>query len=411
MVRKRPLIAMVAYTFYASDPRVRRHVSALVADGYDVDVLALRNPKAAEEKGDEHVEFFLLRTRHYADQQPKFKIVWEYVLFALACSYVLFRNHLFRGGYSLIHINNMPNFLVFSALSLRLLRVPVVLDVHDTMPEIYRDRFKVGPEHWVIRLMLLEERISMRFASFVITTEHTKWERLIENGLKRDKSIVTLNLPDSSIFPSQAQPGSPADSKNGFKLVYHGTLTQRLGMDIAIRAMDQLKDRIPNICLDIIGDGEQRQELLELTQHLDLGDYVHFSPGFIPTNELPQALAGADLAVVPSRNRIGTSLMLPTKLLEYVRLGIPCVTVATPTTSHYFDEDQVRFVPSEDVSALAEQILYLYNHPEERLTMANAARRFYDQYSFETERDRYLNLIRDITRKKASKSEQRNKGD
>ena len=58
----------------------------------------------------------------------------------------------------------------------------------------------------------------------------------------------------------------------------------------------------------------------------------------------------------------------------------------------------VRFAPAEDPQALAEAINHLYEHPEERLATARAARQFFDHYSFESERERYLNAVDALTR-------------
>jgi len=393
----RPRIAMLAYTLYASDARVRRHVAALVEEGYEVDLMILSGESGRPEPTQEHVRFFFPRKRRF-ERQSALSQIREYVLFAMACSRILLSNHL-RRRYCLVHVNNMPNFLVFSAALLRMMGIPVILDVHDTMPEIYQDRFAVPGGHPLVRALFLEERVSMRVADFVITTEHTKWERLVENGLSERKSAVTLNLPDPSVFQEVAT-REPSEERSGvFRLVYHGTLTRRLGMDVAVRAVDLARKRIPAIRLDIIGDGEQRAELVDLVAELGLGDCVKFSDGFIPTDELPGVLAGADLAVIPSRDSVGTSLMLPTKLLEYVRLGIPAVTVATPTIVRYFTDEQVRFFPSEDALALSEHIVRLYEHPEERLQMSRRAREFYVEHNFETERRRYLDIVEKLARK------------
>ncbi|MFO7775371.1 MAG: hypothetical protein R6W89_06195, partial [Candidatus Hydrogenedentota bacterium] len=115
-------IAMVAYTFYDSDPRVRRHVAALVNAGYAVDLYCLV-PRNGDTEGDnEQVRIFHLQERTY-DRSGKLAIILDYVKFAFRCAGRLLKNH-FRGArYALIHINNMPNFLLVSALPLRLMGV------------------------------------------------------------------------------------------------------------------------------------------------------------------------------------------------------------------------------------------------------------------------------------------------
>ena len=397
-----PRIAMVAYTFFEFDARVKRHVSALTEAGFAVDILSLRHPKAAQETDSDGIRHFRLRERRY-NRQNKGQFLLDYTLFMFSCLWCLLRNHFSGNPYSLIHINNMPNYLIFAALPLRLFGTPVILDIHDTMPEIYQGKFGVGPRHFLVRLLLLEEWLCMKLASFVITTEHTKWERLQKNGLRADRSVVTLNLPDPALFSMMPLPEIPPDQETGtFRMVYHGAIAYRLGLDLAIRAVAILRDRIPGIRLEIIGDGEQREELIELTREIGLEDVVSISECAVPTEEIPALVAGAALAVVPSRNTVSTSLMLPTKVLEYIRLGIPCVTVATPTITRYFQEPAVSFAPSEDPQGLAEVILRLYERPDLRLESIRAARRFFETHSFESERAAYIGVVRRLVGERKS---------
>ncbi len=384
---------MAAYTFYGTDERVKRHVAHLVSAGYDVDVISLVDPTAASKHVEQdHVRFYYPSARQY-ERQGKLQILIAYAIFALASGWILLRNHFAVGRYAFVHINNMPNFLVFGALPLRLLGVPVVLDLHDNMPEIYQHKFGVDASHWAIRALYLEERWSMKFADFCFAATHTQCARLHENGLRESKSAVLLNLPSFERFPEWPLPDAPPPLEGPFRVVYHGTLTSRLGVDLAVRAMAMLRGRVPDLRFEITGNGEQRAELVRLAEELQVRDIVTFSEGFVPTERLAELLKGAHAGVIPSRDTIATKVMLPVKLLEYVQMGIPCVTVATPTMRHYFEEGMVRFVPPESPEAIADQIEYFYTHPAERLATARAARRFFATHNLESERARYIEAV------------------
>ncbi len=386
---------MVGYTFFASDERLKRHTRALRAMGYEVDVVSLLNPRTEPERDGDGVRFSLPRARHYA-RQGKLRVIIEYLLFALAVAGVLFREGVWRGRYDVVHVNNMPNFLVFSALPLRWLRgTPVLLDVHDTMPEIYMERFQAGPGHPIIRLLRWEERLSLMAASYVITTEATKLERLRENGLGQRPAEVTLNLADTSVFPCPDLDGAPRPN-DPLRLVYHGTLTRRLGVDIALDALAHVRDALPPFRFEVYGDGEQRDALLEQRAALGLEEVVSFSDGFVPMEALVARLLGADLALLPSRQNVATALMLPVKLLEYARLGIPVVAVRTRTIAHYFAEDMITAVPPEDPAALGRAIVHLAGDATARREQARRARRFFDTHTFEAERARYQAVVRGL---------------
>ncbi len=388
----RPRVALVGYTFYPSDGRLHMYVDYLVSAGYDVDVVVLENPKAAPPKDEEHVRFFLPRKRYF-ERQGKVQYLTDYVMFTFAVCALLLKRHFGESRYAGVHVNNMPNFLLFGALPLRLLGVRILLDLHDTMPEIYKVRGGLDSSHWLIRCLFIEEWACMKLADYVITSEHTKLDRLHTNGLRPAKSSVILNLANPALFPEFPLASEASAPNHPFRIVYHGTLTWRLGVDTVIRAIALAREKVPGIRYEITGDGEQRAELVALVKELNLESTVIFSEGFIPVEALAERLRGADLGVLASRLNPATDLMLPVKLLEYIRLGIPCIAAPTKTIRRYFTEDAVRFAAPDDPQALADVIVELASNPAARLGMARAARKFYDRYNFETQRKTYLDIV------------------
>ncbi len=315
----------------------------------------------------------------------------SYLLFFLLALLSLSISHV-RRPYDLVHANNMPDFMAFTGLVPRLGGKALILDIHDTMPEIYQGKFAVDAQHPLIRLLKLQERWSGGFATRVLTSEHTKREALIEHGIAADKIDVLLNLPDPAIFhPAEPVLSEPGSSE--FRLVFHGTLAARLGVDIALRAIAELRDEIPGLRFDIIGDGDHRPELIALTAELGLGGIVHFSDGFVPVEDLPALLAGADLALIPTRAEISTRYMLPTKLVEYATLGIPAIVAPTHTIRYYFDESQVAFFEPGDSTSLAAGIKELHANPERRYQLAKGAGRFFDKYEWESHKQLYVDLV------------------
>ena len=131
----------------------------------------------------------------------------------------------------------------------------------------------------------------------------------------------------------------------------------------------------PALELRIIGAGEEREPLLKLRDELGIQDRVTFSDGYVPVETIPGLLADADVGIVPLRLSDGTDIMLPTKLLEYVSVGIPCVVPATGTICRYFDEKMVHFFEAEDHVSLANALVDLYERPEFRAKSRRAGNR------------------------------------
>ncbi len=382
-------ILMAAYTNYRRDPRVKREAEALIEMGHRVVFLARRQPGEPHREvieGVEVIKTVVLKAR--CDTILEYLL--DYALFFLMISFHLAAH---PRQYNLIHINNMPDFLVFATWLPRMLGRPVIHDVHDLMPELYSEKYASRGKNWVIQALEAQERWAGKFASAVLTVEERLKDILSERGIPREKIQVLMNLPDERIFP-QRDTLARGPREAPFVMVYHGTLARRLGLDIAIEAVALAKKSIPLLELRIIGAGEERDRLIGLRNNLGLQEIVTFSDGFVPVERIPAMIDDADVGLVPLRISSGTDIMLPTKLLEYVNMGIPCIVPRTGTISRYFDERMVEFFEAENVESLTSAILKLYRDPEKRARLSQEANvRFGNKYKWSAHKKVYTNLV------------------
>lgn len=382
-------VLMAAYTNYRRDPRVKREAEALVEAGHRVVFLARRQPGEPNRETIAGVE--VIKTIGLREKcNSTVEYLADYSLFFLMISLHLLAHPL---RYRLIHINNMPDFLVFATWLPRLLGRPVIHDIHDLMPELYLEKFSSGEDHWMVRALKVQERWAGRFASAVLTVEERLKDILAERGIPREKIRVLMNLPDDRIFaPRRVREPKPEAAP--FVLVYHGTLARRLGLDVAIEAVAKTRGAIPRLELRIIGAGEEREGLLALRDRLGLREVVTFSDGFVRVERIPSLVADADVGLIPLRIHSGTDIMLPTKLLEYVTLGIPCIVPKTGTIARYFDEEMVRFFEAENSDSLADAIIELYRDPAKRQRLSQqATERFGNRYRWSEHKQVYVNLV------------------
>ena len=384
---------MVAYTDYPSDTRVRREAEALASSNeYGVTVLV---PKAL----DESKSYFLQGVRIVELNQTRYKgkslvaYLLSYIQFCLSALAALTRFTL-HGTLDMVHVHNMPNFLVFSATIPRLLGKTVILDIHDTVPETYIAKFE-NQSGFLFRLFCLEESISCAFAQKIICVNHPQKDILIKRGIAAEKISVILNVPDPKWFSSQASASS--DGKNErFNLVYHGTIAKRLGVDLTIRAVAKLADKIPWISFHVFGKGEDLEECIALTKNLELERRVHFHH-LVPLEKLADELKDMDLGVISNRKNIATELMLPVKMLEYISLGIPVVAPRLRTIQFYFSEDTISYYESEDLESLMNVLNEAYLHRKNRSLRTQKARIFFEKYDWAVHKEDLLNLYRSLS--------------
>jgi glycosyltransferase involved in cell wall biosynthesis len=379
-------ICMIAYTFYSSDPRVRREAEALAGRGDSVDFICLKEAGKTVPRNYCGVHLYPLSAGRYQGDSTLLYLA-KYASFFLRAAFLV--SFLFmRERYDIIQIHTMPDFLVFTAFIPKLFGAKIVLDVHDLMPELYMCKFRSGPRHFIVRLITWIERRSIGFADKAIAVHTPHRDALVGHGNPEQKFTVLLNVPDARIFHRNG--GREADGK--FRLIYHGTVARRHGLEVALRAVSSVKKSIPNLEFMVIGSGDDLGRIKQMAQAMDLGNCVRFL-GTMPTDELPQHLRRADLGVVPILYDPFTRYMLPLKLLEYVGMGIPCVVSETETIRAYFDESMVRFCRPGDERELADGILELYRDPDQRARQVVQAAKFNASFNWEQQKQHYFEVV------------------
>ncbi len=378
---------VVAYTTYIHDARVKRHAEALAERGDRVDAITIDAGVTGLINGVNVIGLSLPRYRG-ASRCGYVKSYIRFFRMAAARALELARAE----PYDLAIVCTMPDAAILSAVPLRRKGTRLVLDVHDTMPELYRDKFPGALGAMGARVMMLEERLSAWWADLVLAVHEPHRERLIESGIAAEKIRVVLNSPDDRIFVA---PRTVKRDPNHFTLVCHGTITHRMGLDLAIRAISRLRDKIPQARLVVIGAGDYLTENRALAAQLKLEDRVIFKH-LVPVEKLPQLLCEADVGLVPNRANSATHLMLPVKLLDYATLAIPAICARLRTVDYYFGDGAVRFFRAGDVADLANAIEVLYNSAEARRELAGRARKIVDRINWPNQRQEFYHAIDSI---------------
>jgi glycosyltransferase involved in cell wall biosynthesis len=299
-----------------------------------------------------------------------------------------------RRELDVVHVHNIPDFLVFAALVPRLAGRKVILDVHDSVPETFAAKF--SNNGLVHRALCLEERLSAMVAHRVICVNHPQRDTLVERGIAASKTFISMNVPDPKIFNISDGGRLDAREPGALRLVYHGTMVHRLGVDLLIRAVERVARDLPGVALHLWGYGDDLPVFKELAAQLGVQDRVHFNPAGYPLDQLPERLQAMDLGVIGNRRSAACDLMLPVKLLEYVSLGIPTVVPRLRTIEHYFTNEMVTYYEPEDVDSLAEAIRTLHDRVELRRRQAQQAREFLAQYGWERQGQELLTMYRNL---------------
>jgi glycosyltransferase involved in cell wall biosynthesis len=352
-----------------------------------VDVIALAHGNSPQVEVIDGVTVYRVQRRDI-NEKSALSYLFRIVRFLLMSMALLTWKHL-QNPYQLVHVHSVPDFLVLAALPLRLMGVPVILDIHDILPEFYASKFNAGQDSVVYRVLLIIEQWSARLASHLIIANHLWYDRLVKRSMTKEKCSVMCNYPDPEVFYPR-----PKCERNGrFLLMYPGSLNWHQGLDIAIRAFAQVSSRIEMAEFHIYGEGPARPSLERLIEELALQSKVRVQD-YRPMSEIAALMATADVAVVPKRasSSFGNEAA-STKIQEFMAVGVPVIVSCTKVDTFYFDASMVRFFESENVGALANAIIELHADPEQCRNLVESANRHLQHNNWNVKQYEYLNVV------------------
>ena len=385
------IVVLSAYPF---DPRPRRTADVLVRQGMSVDYICVADGKAPWREETNGINVFRVPIDH--QRGGKLGYAYQYSAFILASAAILAaRSRRYR--YDLVFVNNMPDILVVSALLPKIFGAKVILDLHDPMPELMMTIFGKDPGSKSVRLLKFLEKWSTARADRVLVPNVACRRLLASRSCPEDRIAVMMNSPDESIFPFRPACSQPA-SNDPFVVMYHGTLVERNGLDIAIEAFACLRKKLPMAQLHIYGKATPFLErVMQSAREHDLQKNVlHF--GQKPLEQIVDAIDACNVGLIPNRHNAFTHLNTPTRIFEYLARGKPVIAPRTAGIQDYFNEASLLFFEPGNADELARQIEFVASNPREALTVTERGQQVYKAHAWKQERETLERLVGEILR-------------
>jgi glycosyltransferase involved in cell wall biosynthesis len=302
---------VVTVVHWPDDTRIRERLIRSLAPVFDV-IYAARSPGPSDRVGVEYVE--------------------------LAGGRLMRNLRAFRLGLTAdwdVCVIHDPELVVCGIVSRMVRRRPVVFDVHEDFPASAHTRAWVPRPLRGLLSLLLKGLMRLAEATLTITLAEPGYRRLFAR-----EHPTFPNYPDTVGYPR-------ATTDVDGPVVYLGDVTIERGADVAVAACSS--SQIP---LRLIGriTTETRSRLVELST---LGDRLTMD-GLLPNKVAIEALTGASVGLAPLRDLPNYRSSQPTKILEYLAVGLPVVASDLPGTRELVAGlDAVVLVPPDDSDALA----------------------------------------------------------
>lgn len=191
-------------------------------------------------------------------------------------------------------------------------------------------------------------------------------EFMAAKGVARHKMTPVPMGVDTELFaaltPLEARPERLAGKR---VLAYLGALGQSRQSDFLLRVLQQVREQQPDVMLLLIGEGASADEqrwIREQIAALGLQDHVWLT-GWMPQREALRLLACADVGLSPVPRGELFDVSSPTKAVEYLALGLPCVGNDIPDQRLVLERSGAGLCVSMDEQAFAAASLRILDDP------------------------------------------------
>jgi glycosyltransferase involved in cell wall biosynthesis len=212
----------------------------------------------------------------------------------------------------------------------------------------------------------------------ICVSEPAKKHLMTTWNVPADKIIVLSNAVDIHRF--KPDPDLRAQTRASLSLTTHplvvfvGSFYQWHDIATLLDAFAITLKSNPAARLVLVGDGTEREKMMQRASELNIADAVIFT-GYVTHAEVSRYVNAADIAVVPVPAMKQDMWLSPMKLFEYMASGKAVVASAMGQIVNVIhDGENGLLVPAGDKNALANSIHRLIADPELRDTLGKQAR-------------------------------------
>jgi glycosyltransferase involved in cell wall biosynthesis len=284
---------------------------------------------------------------------------------ALFWEFVLAWKIYFKKRFHIIQGCNPPDLIFIPALIFRMLGVKYIFDHHDINPEFYIAKY--DKKGFFYKVLLIFEKLTYKAASFSIATNESYKKIAIARGkMPEDRIAVVRSGPELSRF--KLTKGN-LKYKHGrtFMVGYLGVIGNQEGLDLLLESVKYIVERRDDVQFGIVGGGTELENMKALSKKMGIDGYVDFY-GRVDDEILLDVLNTADICVNPDKPAEMTNLSTMNKVLEYMALKKPIVQY--DLKEGRFSAKEASLYAEYDTKDFAEKIIWLLDHPEERMKMA-----------------------------------------
>lgn len=368
------------------DYRVTKELRSLSAAGYKIDVFCIRGEKIDWYERIPNVKYY-----HIFSSRSRYGLstyLFQYVIAFIQFSILLGIMYPFK-RYNYVQVNTMPDFLVFTTLLPKLFGAKVLIDLHEPTPELWITKFGKDRLKFLYNIQVKFEQWAIAYVDQAMTVSEALKQKFIERGANPKKIEVIPNVCDDTMFEYQEE---LKHKSSIFTIIIHGMIEKRYGHDTIIKAIEIVKDRIPQFKLNVLGYGPYKEHLKNIVTSKNLNHLITFFD-FLPFEEMLNELRKADIGIVAMERNLYSELIDTNKMYEYIALKIPAISSRLPVVEHNFDDTCLMLFEPGNAEELADCIEELYHNSEKRQSLVKNAYQRYEKMKWSLVGKKYVQLF------------------
>ena len=392
-------IGMILDAPFPPDPRVENEAVSLLENGHEVFLFCL---KYANEKASDTING--IQVKRYSSN------TFEYKLSALAYTIPLYSvimqkkiaKFIRETNIEALHIHDMRIAGAVYKVNVNL-NLPVVLDLHDNMPEVMKlyphlqkfpGKYLISPKKWKQK-----EEEFIKKANKVIAVSPEFIETLaVRLPLEKDKLVLVPNTIRKTFFEDYIVNETIIKKyKSNFVILYLGDTHLRRGIQTAITALLKLKDTIPEIKLVIVGKNTSDIILRKQVKDLQLEQFVDFE-GWQNVSLFQSYILASEICISPLHRNLQHDVAYANKIFQYMSLAKPLLVSDAIAQKKLVEKVACGLVHKErDSKDFSNKVLALYKSKPLRMELGESDRKFIqNEFSWEQTSKNLINLYNNM---------------
>lgn len=344
-------ILMVLESEFPTDNRVEKEMISLAKAGHQIDLACYTRKNKAHF---EQHEFYNIHRFNISPLQYKMSAAILVLPFYLRIwkKFVLKLHN--KNNYDAIHIHDLP-LAKLGYIMKKKFGIPLICDQHE-----YYSNWIVHTAHYntltgkIIKILSNWKSYENKYlnkADLVVTVEEPLKQCYI-NDVKVDsqKIIILPNTPEKDVFNNENIDMQIIEKyKSSFMLFYAGGIDRLRGLEMVIKAMAILKNKIPDIKLVIAGRQAKGFSIVDLAKSHNVESNVEFL-NWIPHTQIATYIAASKVGFfTPPGNRDEIHNTIATKIYQYVAMGVPIIVSNVRLMAKFVTDYNIGFVAENEI--------------------------------------------------------------